>query len=137
MNDKIDAILYRIGLWTGCAIVVLCLLIKVLHIDLNNFLIPCVFHYVTGLYCPGCGGTRAVKALFQGKLLLSFLYHPFVLYSILIYSWYMVSNTIERCANGKIKIGMRYKNIYLWIGIILILVNWVVKNVILLLVYRT
>lgn len=42
---------------------------------------PCLFHWITGLYCPGCGGTRAIGALLQGQLLKSFCYHPFVLYA--------------------------------------------------------
>jgi hypothetical protein len=29
----------------------------------GNPFIACVFHQVTGLYCPGCGGTRAMHAL--------------------------------------------------------------------------
>lgn len=28
--------------------------------------IPCLFHFATGLYCPGCGATRAVKCLLHG-----------------------------------------------------------------------
>ena len=36
------------------------------------FRVPCVFHEVTGLYCPGCGGTRAVGALLQREAVLSF-----------------------------------------------------------------
>ena len=32
---------------------------------------PCLFHLMTGLYCPGCGGTRAVRALFRGDLAMS------------------------------------------------------------------
>ena len=38
--------------------------------------IPCLFHELTGFYCPGCGGTRAVLALLAGHPILSFLYHP-------------------------------------------------------------
>lgn len=41
---------------------------------------PCLFHLMTGLYCPGCGGTRAVRALLRGDLAMSFQYHPLVLY---------------------------------------------------------
>ena len=41
---------------------------------------PCLFHAMTGFYCPGCGGTRAVAALLRGDLVSSFCYHPLVLY---------------------------------------------------------
>ena len=41
---------------------------------------PCLFHLLTGLYCPGCGGTRAFRALLAGNLLLSIRYHPLVAY---------------------------------------------------------
>ncbi|MBQ6855594.1 MAG: DUF2752 domain-containing protein, partial [Lachnospiraceae bacterium] len=37
--------------------------------------LPCMFRMLTGLYCPGCGGTRAVKALLTGHPIQSFLYH--------------------------------------------------------------
>ena len=40
------------------------------------FRMPCLFQMMTGLYCPGCGGTRAVRALLSGHPVLSFLYHP-------------------------------------------------------------
>ena len=42
--------------------------------------LPCPFHFLTGLYCPGCGGTRAVMALLTGNWKASLYYHPFVLY---------------------------------------------------------
>ncbi len=43
----------------------------------------CFFHELTGLYCPGCGGTRAFIALMEGDLARSFFYHPIVLYGYL------------------------------------------------------
>ena len=36
----------------------------------------CLFHLLTGLYCPGCGGTRSMKALFRGQFLLSVHENP-------------------------------------------------------------
>ena len=32
----------------------------------SGFYLPCLFHKVTGLYCPGCGITSLFIALFQG-----------------------------------------------------------------------
>ena len=36
----------------------------------------CIMHRLLHIYCPLCGGTRAMVALCQGKLLLSLSYHP-------------------------------------------------------------
>ena len=36
----------------------------------------CLFHTVTGLYCPGCGSLRALHALVHGHLWLAFRYNP-------------------------------------------------------------
>ncbi len=35
---------------------------------LSHFGPPCVFHSLTGLYCPGCGGTRAAILLLRGDI---------------------------------------------------------------------
>ena len=39
--------------------------------------LPCVFHRVTGLPCPGCGLTRSILALLRGHVAQSFALHPF------------------------------------------------------------
>ena len=40
-------------------------------------LIPCLFHSLTELVCPGCGMTRACVALVHGKFGTAWYYHPF------------------------------------------------------------
>lgn len=49
---------------------------------------PCPLHFLTGIYCPGCGSTRALHELLHGHLraaagfnLIMLLALPFVLYS--------------------------------------------------------
>jgi|SRR5580658_9420096 hypothetical protein len=37
----------------------------------NNFYPVCQFHALTGLYCPGCGATRASYQLLHGNFLLA------------------------------------------------------------------
>lgn len=34
----------------------------------GSVLPPCLFHALTGLYCPGCGVTRALHALLHGQV---------------------------------------------------------------------
>ena len=45
---------------------------------------PCLMRTVLGLYCPGCGGTRAVILLLEGHPIRSFFYHPVVLYAAVL-----------------------------------------------------
>lgn len=55
-------------------------------IPVTGLSIPCVFNHVTGLYCPGCGMTRASLALFSGDIYQSFRYNMliFILLPLLI-----------------------------------------------------
>lgn len=97
-----------------------------------KYLPGCLFWRITGLYCPGCGGTRAIIALLQGKLIHSFLYHPFVIYTVLTGGWFMISQTVQRLTKGKFAIGMKYRDGYLWVALILVIINFFVKNLLLL-----
>ena len=91
----------------------------------------CTLHNITGYYCPGCGGTRAVIALFHGHILRSVFYHPIVVYTAGFGGWFMLSQTIEKASRGKLAIGMHYRDLYLWIALAIILFNCLIKNVIL------
>ena len=73
-----DIYLYIIG-WVGIGLSIIYLFLKyALHVDLIDFAGPCVLNMLTGFYCPGCGGTRAMFALAKGDILKSFVYQPFV-----------------------------------------------------------
>lgn len=130
----------------------------------------CIWDKMLGIYCPGCGGTRAVLALLQGKLLLSLWYHPFVLYAAVLYAGFMLSHTAAGFWNlygrirqkravvliralvhrrtagtdeGKIQetdalpfqstqrqlCGMKFHPWYLYVGVALIVINFIFKNV--------
>lgn len=89
--------------------------------------IPCVFHEITGLYCPGCGGTRAVKALLLGEIRLSFFYHPLVLYCAVVAAWFSVSYFLYwRTKDLKYRLYLDTKFVYA--GIAIIVINFVLKN---------
>ncbi|MEG2700204.1 MAG: DUF2752 domain-containing protein [Hungatella sp.] len=89
--------------------------------------IPCLFQLITGLYCPGCGGTRAVRYLLHGQLQKSIQYHPLVLYMALVAlleggSWALA----KICGNPKLYI--RHYEVATYIGIVIIVFNFCWKN---------
>lgn len=94
----------------------------------NLFHLPCIFRTLTGYYCPGCGGTRACIALLHGHLLRSLLCHPVVPYCAAIYVLFMLSHTIEILSNGKLAIGLRYRDGYIKIAAVIIIVQWILRN---------
>ena len=95
-----------------------------------NYVPPCMFHKITGLYCPGCGGTRAVFSFFRGEIVRSFKFHPLVPYTFILGGWFMLSQTIEYLSKGKLSIALHFRQVYMWIGIFLIVVNCLVKNLV-------
>ncbi len=123
-----DKYFYITG-WIVFGLFALYLLIsEILDFSLVRHIPPCALHSMTGYYCPGCGGTRAVLSLIKGNLLTSIFYHPFVIYAFAIGGWFMISQTIERISKHKINIGMHYRHIYLWLALIIIVVNCLIKN---------
>ena len=44
----------------------------------------CLFSQTLHLYCPGCGGTRAVQALLAGDIADSFLSNPLPIYALVM-----------------------------------------------------
>lgn len=125
-NTAIDKFLYKAG-WIVCFLMIpFGLFYK--YIWLRFFNLPCVLSTFFGMYCPGCGGTRAVIALINGDIILSLWYHPFVLYAIILYSAYMISNTIERLSKGKV-CGIKFQDWYLYGALLIIICNFIFKNI--------
>lgn len=93
---------------------------------------PCVLYTFLGIYCPGCGGTRAFLSLLQGHILQSLWYHPLVLYAVILYGSFMLSHTVARLTRFRYFRGMRFHSWYLYGAIGIIGVNWIFKNILLL-----
>ena len=46
----------------------------------NEYKIPCVFNYATGLQCPGCGLTRASLAILRGDIQAAYNFNQLVFF---------------------------------------------------------
>lgn len=96
---------------------------------ISEAMIPCALYSLTGWYCPGCGGTRSVEALFQGKFLVCAGDYPLTAYAAVMYVWFMASQSVERISRGRLKVGLRWRNAYLWIALGILAAHTVFKNV--------
>ena len=89
----------------------------------------CPSHIIFGLYCPLCGGTRAISSLIRGDLILSLIYNPAVLPALIAFVVYDVFALIAILKN-KDKVLKIHKSV--WISILAILIiNWLVRNALL------
>ena len=104
------------------AVLYLCLLRKILPP------IPCFFTTVLGIYCPGCGGTRALIAMLHGHFLKALWYHPLVPYMAVIYFGFMLTQGLNRLGFKRVR-PWQFHNWYLWGGLTLLIVNFILKNV--------
>ena len=71
MHDGHASRARAIALGTAGAAAAAALALVLVHVDPNaagNPLPPCPLHATTGLFCPGCGSTRALHALVNGDL---------------------------------------------------------------------
>lgn len=91
----------------------------------------CVFREVMGMYCPGCGGTRAFYHFVHGRWWKSFLYNPFLPYMMVVYILFMGNTFLYMHTK---KFGFEKFPILglLYVGIGILLGQWVVRNILLL-----
>ena len=126
-----DAVVYIIGICIFFITGITALIIKGIAVRYNiNMLTECQFRHLTGLYCPGCGGTRAFIYLIHGNIPMSILYHPLVIYAVILTAFFYMSQTLRFLTHGRVK-GVHLKYFYLYIALFLVVVNFIIKNIIL------
>lgn len=96
---------------------------------INKFIkIPeCVVYKTLGIYCPGCGATRAVYSLYSGEILQSVYYNPFILYLVVVDLWYIITEGVAKILKKENKFFVKNIKIYLYLALIILFLNWLIK----------
>ena len=93
---------------------------------LSKYLGVCVFHEVTGWHCPGCGNTRAVRALLHLHPIISFRNNPIILLLSLTGLGFYIELALDVC--GK-KVSFMPKNQFFWLALLVVLlIFYVLRN---------
>lgn len=107
------------------------IVVNIFNLEASDIFNPCIFHKITGLYCPGCGMTRATIFLAKGNILASIYHNPTILYVAIISVWSVLSYIVKPY-DKKQKYNQfyfQYKDIYIWIGLVLLLGTFVIRNI--------
>lgn len=88
---------------------------------------PCYIHHFTGLYCPGCGATRAVYALVNGDILLSLRQNAFLAVGIVIVLILYIQFVL-RAFGKKINTFINMQG-FIWIMFALLIVYTILRNI--------
>ena len=135
----LDKIAYISGLIILLIQVTAIFVINRYSININDYIMPCTLNHLTGLYCPGCGGTRALRYLLGGRILTSLYYNPIVAYVFFPWIWVLVTQTILRFRNKhdlhntgilslRIIHPMTVRPWYIFTGIIILIAQCIIKN---------
>lgn len=115
----------------SCFIIIFGILFSIIykkfHIYISLFPYPCATVKFLHVYCPSCGGTRALNALINLSFFKSFMYNPIVLYVFLMFLYYYIKTTLSILFSKKFK-PCSFNVMVVYIGLVIIFSNCFLKN---------
>ena len=76
----------------------------------GNVPLICVFHEITGLYCPGCGAGRACYSILHGEFLEAFCYNPLMTVLLPLIGLYIAARMADWIIRNTPKDSVFYYN---------------------------
>lgn len=70
-------------------------------LPLTELAVPCVFYQATGIYCPGCGMTRALLAALQADAHQAFRYNALLFLVTPLLAVYLVAQKKRMVRTGR------------------------------------
>ncbi|MBR5228150.1 MAG: DUF2752 domain-containing protein [Clostridia bacterium] len=90
----------------------------------------CYIYSEFGIYCPGCGCTRAFKSMLRGEFIQSLIFNPTVMYYTVIIFIYMLCSVLDKVLKKNISSKIHIKLLF-YIGVAIFICTWIIKNIIL------
>ena len=112
-----------LGIWLPPVIVLTAVLIYTLCQPAADWLLglyQCPIHALTGLLCPGCGGTRSIKALLQGRGVLAVHENPAAVLLVLAALLRYLEGILQACGREVHLLPRKRWFWYVMIGLVLV-----------------
>ena len=120
-KKRLKSTLIKYGVIFGIA---LAYLIFVLCTGLG---IPCVFHAITKLECPGCGVTRMLISIVKLDFISAFWYNPFLFVTGPFLIAYLIACELKFIKHGNRNMGKW--QIFMYVELALALLNGLLRNI--------
>ena len=92
----------------------------------HSFFPTCMFHAATGLYCPGCGATRALYALLHGNFLLALKDNALFMATLLVLAGWSARFIFRRSKRQPVTFSLSPN--FLWGFLVVAVVFAVLRN---------
>ena len=94
-----------------------------------NIGIPCVYYQISGIYCPGCGMTRAMRSMLKLDLYQAFRYNVFSVILLPFIGLYAVGGIYGWLFNKSNFMGNKIPSVIWIIFIIALLLYGILRNI--------
>ena len=92
-----------------------------LFVSKNITLPMCIFYKYTGMYCAGCGETRAVNALLEGNVLLALRQNALIIIALLVAIILYIETILKVVFEKKFKsLILNYKFMWTFLGFLFV-----------------
>lgn len=107
------------------------ILYHVLNLRVEGSQPTCFVNDFMHIYCPGCGGSRAIDWLLHGHILKSAAANPIVIYSLFLFLYYFIPATYTYAIKRD---GNKHHKFHMWTlyGLLVVVVGFfIIRNVLL------
>ncbi len=90
--------------------------------------IPCVIHSLTGLFCPGCGASRALASLLRLEFYQAFRWNPLMVLLLPFALFYLGWGSVSWVRLGRNTLDERIPSGLLWAFVAVVVLYFVLRN---------
>ncbi|WP_353959560.1 DUF2752 domain-containing protein [Aequorivita aurantiaca] len=94
----------------------------------HSLFIPCPFHYITGLFCPGCGSQRAIHSLVHGDLVGAFKFNPLLVLTLPILIYGLGITAANWIFGTRYRFLLFYSNLFIFGYFGIAVIYWILRN---------